>query len=144
MFYFQKVQKKFELKSEKKKNCNRAKPIASPTNYRGNKPTDSHQTKKKPIQSKSPNQIRNFGPYRPWQALVDDRRSDFSKSVHNGTKTLSPFLLTRNCCVFFSFAEISLSWWSLFLFGKGVCSLVNNNSQVYLLTHCVPISVLAT
>ena len=43
MFYFQ--AKKKELKSEKKKkNCNRAKPTASPTDY---KPTDSPKKKKK-------------------------------------------------------------------------------------------------
>ena len=40
--------KKFELKSKKKKNCNRAKPIASPTNYRSSKPMDSKKKKKKP------------------------------------------------------------------------------------------------
>ena len=59
LFYFQakkkKPKKKIELKSGKKKNCNRAKPMASPTNYRGSKPMDSPKKKKKknPIQSKS-------------------------------------------------------------------------------------------
>ena len=39
---FKLKKKKFELKFEKKKkNCNKAKPMASPTDYRGSKPTDS-------------------------------------------------------------------------------------------------------
>ena len=51
MLYFQ--AKKKELKSEKKKkNCNRAKPMASPTDYRGNKQMDSRKKKKK---KKNPN-----------------------------------------------------------------------------------------
>ena len=33
--------KKFELKSEEKKNCNRAKPTASPIDYRGSSLTES-------------------------------------------------------------------------------------------------------
>ena len=50
MFYFQakkKKRKKKEIKSEKKKNCNRAKPMASPIDYRDSKPTDSQKKKKK-------------------------------------------------------------------------------------------------
>ena len=41
-----KPKKKIELKSGKKKICNRAKPMASPTNYRGSKPTNSQKKKK--------------------------------------------------------------------------------------------------
>ena len=68
-------------------------------------PKKKNQT---PIHSKSLNQIRNFGPYCPLQPAVDDRRSDFSKSVHSGTKTLSPFLLTRT--VVFSFLLLRFLW----------------------------------
>ena len=88
--------------------------------------------KKKPIQSKSLNQIRNFGLYRPLQPLIDDRRSDFSKSVHSGTKTLSLFLLIRT--VVFSFLSLRFLW-----VDEVVNSLVNNASQVYLLAHCLPL-----
>ena len=38
---------KQKKKSPKKKNYNRAKSMASPTNYRGSKPTDSQKKKKK-------------------------------------------------------------------------------------------------
>ena len=68
-------------------------------------PKKKNQT---PIHSKSLNQIRNFGPYCPLQPAVDDRRSDFSKSVHSGTKTLSPFLLTQT--VVFSFLLLRFLW----------------------------------
>ena len=96
-------------KKKKKKNCNRAKRTASPIDYRDNKHGFSKKKKNQtPIHSKSLNQIRNFGPYCPLQPAVDDRRSDFSKSVHSGTKTLSPFLLTRT--VVFSFLLLRFLW----------------------------------
>jgi len=59
LFYFQvkkkTPKKKFELKFKGKKNCNRAKPTASPTNYRGIKPTDSQIKKRKRKKEKKSN-----------------------------------------------------------------------------------------
>ena len=50
----------------------------------------------------------HFGPYCPLQPPLNDRRSDFSKSVHSGTKSLSPYLLTRT--VVFSFLLLRFLW----------------------------------
>ena len=47
-----KPKKKFEVKSEEKKNCNRAKPTTSPTDYKGSKPTHKFSKKKKHKESK--------------------------------------------------------------------------------------------